>query len=202
MLDLEVIDRPDVAATMVDPLRCRVLAALAAPGSATTVAAQLGVSRQKANYHVRALEDVGLVVLVEHRQRRGLTERVVVASARSYVLSPAVLGATAPDPAQTDRLSSRYLLAVASRLVSEVAGLVRAADRAGTPLATLTIDTDVRFASAADRAAFTTELAGAVNALVASYHDESAPSGQWHRLVIASHPRPTTPRPTHEEVRQ
>ncbi len=200
MLDLQVIDRPDVAATVLDPLRCRLLAVLTTPGSATTVAAQLGVSRQKANYHVRALEHVGLLVFVEHRQRRGLTERVVVASARSYLLSPEVLGATAPDPARTDRLSSRYLLAVASRLVSEVAGLVRAADRAQKPLATLTIDVDIRFASAEGRAVFTAELADAVNALVARYHDESAPTGRWHRLIIASHPAPTTtPRATHEE---
>src|SRR5690349_12091456 len=93
--DLQVIDEPAVAAAMLDPLRARILAALAEPGSASTVAGSLGISRQKANYHLRALEDRGLVALVEERPRRGLTERVVVASARSYVLSSEVLGASA-----------------------------------------------------------------------------------------------------------
>lgn len=196
MLDLEVIDEPAVAASMLDPLRARVLAALAEPGSASTVAAALDEPRQKVNYHLRALEEHGLVRLVGERPRRGLTERVVEATARTYVLSPGLLGDNAPDPARTDRLSTRYLVAVAARIVREVADLARGAERAGRPLATLTIDTDVRFATAADRAAFTDELSTAITDLVSRYHDEAAPKGRWHRLVVAAHPRPTTATPT------
>ena len=103
MLDVEVIDDPAVAAVAIDPVRARILAELANPGSATTVAAALGQPRQKVNYHLRALEDHGLVTLVEERPRRGLTERVLVASARSYVLSPEILGRNAADPRAIDR---------------------------------------------------------------------------------------------------
>ncbi|MEZ5142957.1 MAG: helix-turn-helix domain-containing protein [Acidimicrobiales bacterium] len=198
MLDVAVLDEPAVAAAALDPLRARILARLREPGSATTVARALGEPRQKVNYHLRALEEQGLVRLVEERPRRGLIERVMVASAAAYVVSPAALGPAAVDPARTDRLSARYLIAVAARIVREVAGLARGAEQAGRSLATLTIDTDIRFASAADRAAFTDELAGAVHALVARYHDEAAPKGRWHRLVVAAHPRPASP--TGEEV--
>ena len=190
MQDLEVIDQPTIAAAMLDPMRGRILATLAEPGSATSVAHALGETRQKVNYHLRALEDQGLVRLVEERPRRGLTERVVVASARSYVLSPDVLGDSAPDPAPIDELSSRYLIALAARLLREMARLVRGAEQAGQPLATLAIDTDIRFASAADRARFTRELTSAVAALAGRYHDESVTNGRWHRLVVAAHPRP------------
>lgn len=190
MLDLQVIDDAGAAASVLDPLRGRVLRALAEPGSASSVAESLGESRQKINYHLRALESHGLVELVEERPRRGLTERIVVASARSYVVSPDVLGASAPDPAHTDVLSSRYLIAVAARMVREVAQLARGAERSGRALATLAIDTEIRFASASDRAAFTEELASAVTDLAGRYHDESAHGGRWHRLVVAAHPRP------------
>ena len=200
MLDLQIIDQPTVAAAILSPLRVRVLRALVVPGSATTVASELGISRQKVNYHLRALEAAGLVELVEQRARRGLTERVVVATARSYVLTPDVLGAPAADPTRTDRLSSRYLLAVASRLLSDVAALTRSADAARKPLATLTIDADIRFRSAADRAAFSAELASVVTSLAARYHDESSATGRWHRLVVAAHPRPATDRPNAEET--
>lgn len=193
MLDLEVIDEASVATALLDPLRARVLAVLAQPGSATTVAAAVGETRQKINYHLRALEDLGLVRLVEERPRRGLTERVVVASAQSYVLSPAVLGDSEPDPTRVDRLSARYLIAVAGRVVKEVAELLQGAEKAGKPLATLAIDTEVRFASAADRAEFTQELAASVTTLAAKYHTESAPRGRWHRLVVAAHPIPKGP---------
>ncbi|MEZ5095679.1 MAG: ArsR family transcriptional regulator [Nocardioides sp.] len=149
-----------------------------------------GLPRQKVNYHLRTLERHGLVELVEERPRRGLTERVVRASARGYVVAPPPLGRDAADPARTDRLSARYVIALAARVVREVATLSRRADAAGRPLATLALDADIRFASAADRAAFTQDLAGAVAALTARYHDESAPGGRWHRLVVAAHPRP------------
>lgn len=200
MLDLEVIDQPTVAVAVLDPVRAKVLAVLAEPGSATTVANALGEPRQKVNYHLRTLEDHGLVRLVEERPRRGLTERVMVASARSYVLSPEVLGESAADPACTDRLSTRYLIAIAARMVREVAGLARRAEKTRRPLATLAIDTEIRFASAADRAAFTNELTGLVTSLAARYHAEASPGGRWHRLVIVAHPRPGTDAPLPRKV--
>ena len=188
MLDVEVIDTPAAAAAALDPVRSRVLAALAEPGSATTVARALGLPRQKVNYHLRALETQGLVTMVSVRARRGLTERMLQATAASYVVSPAALGDAASTPDRTDRLSSRYLIALAARMVREVATLARRAEAAGRPLATLAIDTEIRFASAVDRAAFTRDLAEAVTALAARYHDEAADGGRWHRLVVAAHP--------------
>jgi DNA-binding transcriptional ArsR family regulator len=199
---VEVIEEPARVAAALDPVRSRILAALAEPGSATTVALALGQPRQKINYHLRALEAHGLVDLVEERPRRGLTERVVVASARSYVVSPAVMGANTPDPDRSDRLTADYLIALAARLVREVADLARRAERSRRPLATLALDADIRFASAADRAAFTGELTRAVTDLAARYHDEAAPGGRWHRLVIAAHPRPAMARAADPNVPQ
>lgn len=190
MRDLAVIDEPATAAAALDPTRARILAQLADPGSATTVAAALGLPRQKVNYHLRLLERLGLLELVEERPRRGLTERVVRATARGYVLAPPPVGREITEPSRADAMSAQYLLALAARVVREVAGLSRRADEAGRPLATLALDTDIRFASAADRAAFTRDLTEAVTALAARYHDESAPAGRWHRLVLAAHPRP------------
>lgn len=191
--ELEVVADPAAAVAMLDPVRARILAMLSEPASATTLAKSLGEARQKVNYHLRHLEQHGLVELVETRQRRGLTERVMVASARSYLLSPAVLGDNAVDATRTDRLSAQYLIALAARLVREVADLTERAALARRPLATLAIDTDIRFASAAERAAFTAELAEAVATIAARYHDEAAPQGRWHRLLVAAYPRPAAP---------
>ena len=192
MLDVDVIDDPAAAIAALDPVRAHILAILAEPGSSTTVAAALGLPRQQVNYHLRTLERHNLVRMVEERPKRGLTERVMVATARAYVVSPSTLGDNAADPARTDRHSTRYLVAVAARMVGEVADLARLADEAGKPLATLAIDSEIRFASAADRAAFTAELTSAVTALAAKYHDEVATRGRWHRVVVAAHPSPRT----------
>jgi hypothetical protein len=59
MFDVEVINDPEAAQSSLDPVRARMLAALVDPGSATTLATQVGLSRQKANYHLRASSDTG-----------------------------------------------------------------------------------------------------------------------------------------------
>jgi DNA-binding transcriptional ArsR family regulator len=192
MIDVTVIDEPAAAEASLDPIRTRLLAELAQPGSASTLAVKLGLARQKVNYHLRILEGHGLVELVDERRKGNMTERVMRASAASYVISPAALAAVAPDPDRApDHLSALWLVAVAARLVNEVGGLIGAANRARRPLATFGVDTEVRFASASDRAAFAAELSDCVESLVARYHDQFAGGGRRHRLIIALHPRVT-----------
>ncbi len=191
MLDVDVIDDPAAAEASLDPVRARLLAALAEPGSAATLAARFGMGRQKVNYHLRALEGHGLIRPAGVRRWGGLTERLFVASAASYVVSPGALGEVASDPARTsDRLSARYLIALAGRVIREVGVLTRRAGEQDRRVATLAIDTEIRVRSAAERAAFADDVAAAVSALAARYHDESAPGGRPHRLLVAAHPVP------------
>jgi DNA-binding transcriptional ArsR family regulator len=189
MFEVAVIEDPAAAEVSLDPVRARLMAELVEPASATMLAAKVGLARQKVNYHLKTLERHGLIELVEERRKGNVTERVMRATAASYVISPAALAAVAPDPALSpDRLSARWLLAVAAQLVRDVGALITGADKARKPVATFTIDGRVRFASAADRAAFAEELANAVTALMSKYHDETAESGRDHRLVVAIHP--------------
>lgn len=193
MLDVEVISDPAAAITALDPVRTRLLAELGEPASAATLATRTGISRQKVNYHLRALEHRGLVVAAGERKWGGLTERLMVASASSYVVSPQALGPVGADPARSaDRLSASYLVALAARSIREVGELWRRSRDADKRLATLSIDTAVRFASPSERARFASDLTDAVTSLVARYHDETAPRGRTHRLVVAAYPAPAT----------
>ncbi|TQM38411.1 ArsR/SmtB family transcription factor [Pseudonocardia cypriaca] len=189
MQELTVIDDPAAAGVSLDPIRARLLAELVEPGSASSLASKVGLARQKVNYHLRTLEQHGLVELVAERRKGNMTERVLQATAASYVISPAALGSVAPDPARSpDRLSAQWLIAVAARVVREVGELLAGATKARKRLATFAIDGEVRFATPADRAAFADELARAVTDLVGRYHDETAPGGRRYRVVVAVHP--------------
>jgi DNA-binding transcriptional ArsR family regulator len=189
MLDVEVIEDPATATVALDPVRSRLLAELAEPASAATLAQRLGLARQKVNYHLRALEAHGLVEVAEERQWGGLTERLLVSTAASYVVSPVALGPVGSDPGRSaDRLSASYLIALAARTIREVSGLLRRSRAVGKRLPTLSLDTEIRFRSAAERAAFSDELIAAVTTLAARYHDESAADGRAHRLVVAAYP--------------
>jgi DNA-binding transcriptional ArsR family regulator len=197
MDDVAVIENPAAAAVSLDPIRSRILAELAVPGSATMLATKIGLPRQKVNYHLRTLELHGLVHLVEERRKGNVTERMMQATAASYVISPTAMAAVAPDPARSpDRLSARWLLAVAARLVRDVGSLITGATKAGKRVATFALDGEITFATAADRAAFAEDLTVAVTQLVSRYN---AAEGRKHRIVVAVHPRATTPDTTTEE---
>lgn len=188
MQTVEVIEDAAAAAIALEPTRAQLLAELTEPRSAAGVAARVGIARQKVNYHLRLLEAHGLVELTEERKRGGITERVLRATAATYVVSPAALAAEAADPDRVaDRMSARHMIALAGRVVREVGQLVRRAGASGKRLPTMAIDTEIRFRSADDRAAFADELTAAVLDLAARYHHDG---GRPHRLVVLAHPRP------------
>jgi DNA-binding transcriptional ArsR family regulator len=189
MLDCLVIESPAAATVALDPVRSRLLAELAEPASAATLANRLDLPRQRVNYHLRALEAHGLVTEAGTRKWGGLTERRLVATASSYVVSPAALGPVEPLPSRiVDRLSANYVIALAARVVREVGELMRRAFATGQRLATLSIDTEIRFRSAEERAAFSRELTASVADLAARYHDATTAGGRLHRLVVLAYP--------------
>jgi len=187
MDDIRVLADAAAVEVALDPIRAAILAALTEPGSAATVAAAVGSTRQKVNYHLRALEAHGLVEPAEERVWGGITERLLRRSARRLVVDPDVLQTATTDPDQVvDQLSADYLVAVNARTVSEVGAITRSAPT-GTRLPTLTVDTVIGFGSPEDRAAFAADLQSAVAALVARYHHDD---GRAHRLTVSSYPRP------------
>lgn len=101
MEDLRVIDDPASASAALDPVRNRLLSELRTPASAAMLAGRMGLPRQKVNYHLRTLETHGLIRVDSKKRWGGLTERRLVATASSYVVSPGALGPVAPKPEET-----------------------------------------------------------------------------------------------------
>jgi DNA-binding transcriptional ArsR family regulator len=190
---LAVVDDPDQAAALLQPERQRLIEALHEPDSASGLARRFALPRQRLNYHLRELERAGLVELVDQRRKGNCIERVVRASARSYVISPAALGdiGRSPEAIAPDRLSASHLVALAARLIREVGSLLARAGAARRRVATLAIDTEIRFRSAEDRAACAEALSAAIRDLAARYHDPDASGGRTFRLVASVYPKPS-----------
>ncbi len=105
LIAVEVIVDPAAATVALDPIRCRLLAELKEPASAAILAERVGIARQKVNYHLRTLKADGLITVAEERLWGGLNERLMVATAASYVVSPNAMGPVAVNPDQKiDRL--------------------------------------------------------------------------------------------------
>jgi DNA-binding transcriptional ArsR family regulator len=184
---LDYIGEPERVRLALSPIRRRLLERLREPASATQLAAELGLGRQRINYHLRALEQAGLLELVEERPRRGFTERILAARADAFVVDPAVLGAVARVEAQ-DRYAAEHLIGAASDVVRDVVRMQAAARREGTRLLTFTIESEVRFTAPADVERFCTRLAELV-AEAAATHGAPA-GGRAYRLMLGGHPAP------------
>jgi len=188
-VDVALVDAATNAATMLHPVRMRILHELREPGSSSSVARTLGMPRQKVNYHLRELEKAGFLEEIEQRRAGNCIERIVRAKASHYLIHPEVLGQLAADPdAIQDRFSSAYLIALAAQTIRDLATVQERAEKSGKRIATMSLQTEVRFANAADRHAFANDLANAVARVVAKYHDENAENGRTYRVVLGAYP--------------
>ena len=189
---LEVVRDPNSALALLDPERRRLAEALAqSPDSASGLARRLGETRQRLNYHLRVLEDAGIVELAEERQRGNRSERVLRLVAQRFVLDPATIGPLAvSDPDEIgDRFSASYLVALATRVIRELADLLYRARKNRARLATASVNTSVRLATPAQFDAFVGDLTRAVADVVARYHEEQG-DGRWFRVVAGAYPGP------------
>jgi DNA-binding transcriptional ArsR family regulator len=188
---VRVIQDEEAAASLLQPLRRRILLRLREPDSAAAVARSLRVPRQRLGYHVRILEDQGLLRRVGERPAGNMTETLLQSSARHFVISPAVVRELQLRPDQLkDRFSSAYAVASAARTVAEVSTLRERAEAAGKKLATLTLEAEVRFACPADQHAFAAELTRTLANLTARFHTPCAASGRTFRFALTGHPTP------------
>jgi len=190
---LELLRDPESVRLALTPIRRQMLEHLRQPGSASTLAALMGAPRQRLNYHLKALEEAGLVTLVEERPRRGFVERVLVARADAFLVDPSVMGERAmADPDAQDRFAADHLLSTAADLVADIGRMRAAAEREGTRLLTFTIETEVAFARPADMELYAERLAQAVAAVSDEFN---AKGGRRYRVVVGGHPARLTKSP-------
>jgi hypothetical protein len=144
------------------------------------------------NYHVRALARAGFLRRAGRQRRRGLVEQKYVVSARAFVLAPEVLGELGTDPTPAaNTLTAAYLLTLAGRLQHEVARGHREATAQGTRLPVLSLDSEIAFDSAAQRARFADALTAAITRVIADHTASTrTTSSRRYRLALACYPIP------------
>lgn len=186
---LDIIDDPARARTALQPIRLQLLQLLERPQSAPQVARTLGMPRQRVLYHLRALEAQRLVEAHDHGSVGRRIDRSYVRTATSYAIAPKALGGVAVDPRTVaDAFSSAYLSAVAGRALNDLAALGRAAAARGQRVPTMTLETDVRFATPGDQRRFADELTAALTTLAARYHQPGAAKGRTFRVFACGYP--------------
>lgn len=186
---LDIIDDPTRARAALQPIRLRLLHLLEQPQSAPQLAKMMKMPRQRVLYHLRKLEAQRLVRAHDHGSVGRRIDRSYVRTATSYAIAPKTLGGVAVDPRTVaDAFSSAYLATVAGRALNDLAALNQAAAARGKRVPTLTLETDVRFATPADQRRFADELTTAFATLAAKYHHPAEPQGRTFRVFACGYP--------------
>lgn len=169
MVDLCVIDDPASASVALDPVRSRLLAELRSPASAATLASRVGLAQPEGEL---PLANAGSSRAGPRRKRKTLGRADRAATGRDGVRRTSsrprrsVPSRRIPNARSTDATWTGSPRAISRRWPP--ADCPRARPTApqgrgvGQALATLSIDTEVRFPVPEDRAAFTSELTAAV----------------------------------------
>jgi DNA-binding transcriptional ArsR family regulator len=174
------LDQIEQAETLLKPQRIEVLRELAEPRSCTDVARRLDQTQQRVYYHVKRLVDAGLATQVSERKVRGIHEGIYQASARSYWLSPRLVGRIGLRKKQ-DEMSLGYVL----DLVEEVQADVAALDRSATDLPSIGVAGEIRVAPER-RQEFLDDLKTTLQDLFARH---GGAEGDAFKLAVACYPK-------------
>jgi DNA-binding transcriptional ArsR family regulator len=191
MQPLLFIDRIDRASILLHPLRLQLLKRMVEPSTCTRLAESLGEAPQKVYYHVKKLEEAGLVEKVSERRVRGTVESSYRAAARSYWLSPELVGRIGGRRASQDRTSLAYLRSLAEQLHGDVG---RLSQETGDEVDSLGVSAQIELKDQEQRTAFARDVQDMIQQLAEKYGRTagSPPAGsrtETYRLMLACYPR-------------
>lgn len=177
------------AASLMKPARVQLLRKLAEPHSCPELATIADTSTQKVYYHIKVLEREGLVEKIEERRVGGIMEGVYRARARSYWLSPRLVGRIGGQKKAQDQLSLGFLLSLAEELQSEVGHLAESEEQ---EIPSLGISARIELKDETERTAFLEEIQRAFEKIARKYSarnkSQTAEPGKQFKLMLACYP--------------
>ncbi|MCZ6561108.1 MAG: helix-turn-helix domain-containing protein [Gammaproteobacteria bacterium] len=182
--ELMVVSDRQTMALLADPLKAEILREMNQPQTTAELAQLINMPRQKLGYHVRQLEEAGLLLTVGESRRGNCVAKQLQAVARHFVISK-----TDPDAqVAPDRFSSNWLVEQSARTIREIG--VLSADAAGEEqVQAVTLDAEIAFDNLQEQQAFAQELSEIIGALAARYGSDS-PVARRFRVLAASYPKP------------
>ena len=171
-----------------DPIRASILDALVEPGSAASIAATVGLTRQKVNYHLKSLEKVGLVRRVGTRQVRNLVEVLYQAIAKSFLLSEAV----GLNPETSERIKEQgalaHLITLSDRIRRDALLLMERSEEKKQQIPSATLQMKVHLDSEERRHAFLRDYAAMLEELINRYGSAEAGDENAFQVTAVIYP--------------
>jgi len=180
MRDVLVLEQLAQVEALLKPQAIEVVRQLAEPRSCTEDAERLGQTPQRVYYHVKRLVDAHVVDQVAERKVRGIHEGIYQASARSYWVSPRVVGRIGLRKVQ-DELSLGYLLDLMEDVQADIAAL----DRTAPELPSVGVSGEIRVLPE-HRQEFLNDLQSVLQDLFTRY---GGAEGDAFKVAVACYPK-------------
>ncbi|EGK12280.1 winged helix-turn-helix domain-containing protein [Kroppenstedtia eburnea] len=181
------VEDPEQAAALLHPLRGEILTRLSEPASAAEVGRALGEPPQRVNYHLKALEKVGLVRRVGSRQVKNLVEVLYQSIARSFLLADTLGLSPQALEGLKDRTSLAHLIHMTEKIRGDAIRLIEQSEQE-EPVPSASLDTEIRLADEQEREAFVRDYVRLVEELASRY--QSGAGGRPYRMVMTVYPQP------------
>lgn len=193
MQDVLYIQEIEQASALMQPLRIQLLRLMSEPRTCTDLGKQVGQSPQRVYYHVKKLEDSGLVDKTEEQRVRGIMEGYYQAKARSYWLSPRLVGRLGGKRSAQEQASLGYLLSLAEEVQNDI-GLLGQLDFGEIP--SLGVSAQIELKDEEERAAFMADVKTMFQELARKYGHQSEETqqlkediGPSYKLALACYPQ-------------
>jgi DNA-binding transcriptional ArsR family regulator len=196
MQEVLYIEDVDQAAALLKPQRIEMLKLMDHPRTCLELGKIFGETPQKINYHIKALQNAGLVEQVGERRVRGTVEGSYQARARSYWLASDLVGQIGGAAIALDQASLRHLLSLTEEMRGDIGHL---AQQVGREIPSLGLSLHVELDDESRRADFMADVQKMAQILAHKYGatagddgdggGDAQPSRPRFRLVLACYPK-------------
>lgn len=198
MQEVLYIEDVDQAAALLKPQRIEMLKLMDHPRTCLELSKVFGETPQKIYYHIKALQNAGLVEQVGERRVRGTVEGSYQARARSYWLASELIGQIGGASIAQDQASLRHLLSLTEEMRGDIGHL---AQQVGREIPSLGLSLHVELDDEARRAEFMADVQRMAQILAHKYgatagnaddggaEVDAQPPKPLFRLVVACYPK-------------
>jgi DNA-binding transcriptional ArsR family regulator len=196
MQEVLYIENVDQAAALLKPQRIEMLRLMDHPRTCLELSKVFGQTPQKIYYHIKALQNAGLVEQVGERRVRGTVEGSYQALARSYWLASDLVGQVGGADIAQDQVSLRNLLSLTEEMRDDIGHL---AQQVGREIPSLGLSLHVELGDESRRADFMADVHLMAQVLARKYgatsgdggddEDDEHPQKPLFRLVLACYPK-------------
>jgi DNA-binding transcriptional ArsR family regulator len=197
MQEVLYIEDVDQAAALLKPQRIEMLKLMDHPRTCLELVRIFGETPQKIYYHIKALQNAGLVEQVGERRVRGTVEGSYQARARSYWLASDLVGQIGGAGMAQDQASLRHLLSLTEEMRGDIGHL---AQEVGREIPSLGLSLHVELDDESRRADFMADVQQMAQILARKYgatagddsdgdSEDAQPPRSLFRLVLVCYPK-------------